>query len=78
MITREVLEDGAFLDMRLAGGVLCRLEAVSRAALRLNAVSDDARRRTRKVEPGNELEGGRALADRHASVLLPRVTACAP
>jgi len=44
----------------LAGGVLCRLKAVHRAALRLELVSDEWRCRTRKVEPGNELEGGRA------------------
>ncbi len=48
----------------LTDGVLCRLEAVLRAALRLDAVSDDSHGRTRKVEPGNEPEGGRAQADR--------------
>ncbi len=45
-----------------AGDVLCRLEAVYRAALRLEIVSNRWRDRTRKVEPGNEPEGGRALA----------------
>ncbi len=62
----------------LVDGMLCQLEAVSRAALRLDAVSDDSRGRTRKVEPGNELEGGRAQARRRASVPLPRVVACCP
>ncbi len=43
----------------LADGVLCQLEAVPRAALRLDAVTDYRRCRTRKVEPGNEQEGSR-------------------
>ncbi len=44
------------------GVVLCRLEAVHRAAVRLDTVRDRWRCRTRKVEPGNEPEGGRAQA----------------
>jgi len=52
----------------LAGGVLCRLEAVHRAALRLETVSDRWRCRTRKVEPENEPEGGRARERTRASV----------
>ncbi len=51
--------------------MLRRLEAVPRAALRLNVVSDDSRSRMRKVEPGNELEGGRALARIVASGPVP-------
>ncbi len=75
---RERLERRLLLDVGLADGVLCRLEAVPRAALRLSAVSDDSRGRTRKVEPGNEPEGGRARGYRHASVPLPCVAACCP
>ncbi len=62
----------------LADHVLCRLEAVPRAALRLDVVSDHSRRRTRKVKPGNELEDGRVRGDCPASVPWPRVAASCP
>ncbi len=58
--------------------MLYRLEAVPRAALRLKAVSEDSHDRTRKVEPGNELEGGRAQGYLIVSVPLLRVAACCP
>ncbi len=83
--SQEDIRDGAGEKLEIwdapgcvghADEVVCRLEAVPRAALRLDVVSDDSRDRTRKVEPGNELEDGRAQARRFASVPLPRVAAC--
>ena len=69
--TKEAIErhDTCLDDDTRCAGVLCRLKVVHRAALRLEAVSDRWRCRTRKVEPGNEPEGGRALAGTLASGL---------
>ncbi len=61
-VRQAVERSDALPDDNTAGGVLYRLEAVHRAALRLETVSDDWRCRTRKVEPENEPEGGRAQA----------------